>query len=117
RSCQGPAQGHSQLATGPFAFRLRSASRPLSRRPPHMNDEEHTEKLESADQQEDSAPRRFYRSRRNRLIAGVAGGLGRYFRVDPIFFRIGFVALAFFGGVGFILYGALWLLVPVEGEA
>jgi phage shock protein PspC (stress-responsive transcriptional regulator)/predicted membrane protein len=81
-----------------------------------MNDEEHTEKLEPADQQEDSAPRRFYRSRRDRLIAGVAGGLGRYFRVDPIFFRIGFVALAFFGGVGFILYGALWLLVPVEGE-
>jgi phage shock protein PspC (stress-responsive transcriptional regulator)/predicted membrane protein len=82
-----------------------------------MNDEERTEKLEPGDAQEETAPRRFYRSREDRVIAGVAGGLGRYFRVDPIFFRIGFAALAFFGGVGFILYGALWLLVPVEGDS
>jgi phage shock protein PspC (stress-responsive transcriptional regulator)/predicted membrane protein len=80
-----------------------------------MNDEERTDKLEPGGAQEEGATRRFYRSGRDRVIAGVAGGLGRYFRVDPIFFRIGFVALLFFGGVGFILYGALWLLVPVEG--
>ena len=59
-------------------------------------------------------PKRFLRSRDDRVIAGVAGGLGRYFNVDPIFFRIGAVALAVFGGVGFFLYGAAWLLVPVE---
>jgi len=60
-------------------------------------------------------PRRLYRSREDRVIAGVAGGLGRYFNVDPIFFRIGFVALLFFGGLSAVLYGAAWLFVPDEG--
>jgi phage shock protein PspC (stress-responsive transcriptional regulator)/predicted membrane protein len=85
-----------------------------------MNDTERNETPREPDAQEETArehtgPRRFYRSPRDRVIAGVAGGLGRYFRVDPIFFRIGFVALAVFGGVGFLLYGAAWLLVPLEG--
>ena len=60
-------------------------------------------------------PRRLFRSRDDRVIAGVAGGLGRYFNVDPIFFRIGFVALLFFGGLSLLLYGAAWLFVPDEG--
>jgi phage shock protein PspC (stress-responsive transcriptional regulator)/predicted membrane protein len=76
-----------------------------------MTDEERIETPE----EQPSGPRRFYRSPRDRVIAGVAGGLGHYFRVDPIFFRIGFVALAVFGGVGFLLYGAAWLLVPLYG--
>ncbi len=59
-------------------------------------------------------PRRLFRARSNRLIGGVAGGLGRYFGIDPIIFRIGFVALAFFGGAGLFLYLAMWLFVPVE---
>jgi phage shock protein PspC (stress-responsive transcriptional regulator)/predicted membrane protein len=85
-----------------------------------MNDEERDETREERGPQEEAArehtgPRRFYRSPRDRVIAGVCGGLGRYFGVDPIFFRIGFVALVVFGGVGFLLYGAAWLLVPLEG--
>jgi phage shock protein PspC (stress-responsive transcriptional regulator) len=59
-------------------------------------------------------PRRLFRARSNRLIGGVAGGLGRYFGIDPIIFRIAFVALAFFGGTGLFLYLAMWLFVPVE---
>ncbi len=39
------------------------------------------------------ATRRFYRSRQNKMIAGVATGLGQYFNVDPVLFRIGFVVL------------------------
>ena len=66
---------------------------------------------------EPERPRRFYRSRDDKVIAGVAGGLGRYFNVDPIFFRIGFVALLFFGGISAVLYGAAWLFVPEEGGA
>jgi phage shock protein PspC (stress-responsive transcriptional regulator) len=50
------------------------------------------------------------------MIAGVAGGLGRYFGVDPILFRIGLVALTFFGGTGFFVYAAIVLFVPVEGS-
>jgi phage shock protein PspC (stress-responsive transcriptional regulator)/predicted membrane protein len=80
-----------------------------------MSDEERAEKPEESGAKEEDAPRRLYRAQRDKVIAGVAGGLGRYFGVDPIFFRIGFVALAFFGGAGVVLYGAAWLLVPLEG--
>ena len=56
------------------------------------------------------------RSRTDRKIAGVSGGLGRYAGVDPLIFRILFVLLTFFGGSGLLLYAGAWLLVPAEGE-
>jgi phage shock protein PspC (stress-responsive transcriptional regulator) len=46
----------------------------------------------------------------------VAGGLGRYFGVDPVMFRIAFVVSLLFGGVGAVAYGLLWLFVPTDGE-
>lgn len=61
-------------------------------------------------------PPRFVRSRHDRKIAGVAGGLGRYTGVDPVVFRIVLVVLAIFGGSGLLLYGLIWLFVPEEGE-
>jgi phage shock protein PspC (stress-responsive transcriptional regulator) len=66
----------------------------------------------------DSAPAgggamsRLHRSIADRKIAGVCGGLGEYFELDPVFFRIGFVILAFACGAGILLYAALWLLLP-----
>ncbi|MFZ5846146.1 MAG: PspC domain-containing protein [Actinomycetota bacterium] len=56
------------------------------------------------------------RSVSDRKVAGVAGGLGRHLNIDPTILRVAFVVLAFFGGAGFILYGALWLFVPEEGS-
>lgn len=56
------------------------------------------------------------RSRTDRHVAGVAGGLGRYAGIDPLIFRILFVVLTFFGGSGILLYALSWLLVPAEGE-
>jgi phage shock protein PspC (stress-responsive transcriptional regulator) len=50
------------------------------------------------------------------MIAGVGGGLGRYFGIDPVIFRIGLVALVIFGGTGLFVYAAMWLFVPVEGS-
>ncbi|MDQ6641050.1 MAG: PspC domain-containing protein, partial [Actinomycetota bacterium] len=58
--------------------------------------------------------RRLRRSRTDRRIAGVAGGLGRHLDVDPTILRVLFVVLCFFGGAGFLLYGAMWLLVPED---
>ena len=55
---------------------------------------------------------RLQLSSADRKIAGVCGGLGDYFAIDPVFFRVGFVVLAFTCGIGIILYLALWLLVP-----
>src|SRR3954451_21348341 len=60
--------------------------------------------------------RRLERSRSDRIVAGVCGGLGDYFDVDPVIFRIAFVVLAFVGGAGFLLYPAAWLLLPEEGH-
>jgi phage shock protein PspC (stress-responsive transcriptional regulator) len=64
----------------------------------------------------DNQPKRLVRTREDRVIGGVCGGLGRYFNVDPILFRIGAVALVFAGGAGVLLYLAALLLVPNEEE-
>jgi phage shock protein C len=60
--------------------------------------------------------KRILRSRDDRVIAGVASGLARYFNTDPLFVRLGFVLLAFFQGFGVLLYLVLWLLLPNEGS-
>ncbi|MGZ8562505.1 MAG: PspC domain-containing protein [Candidatus Limnocylindria bacterium] len=52
----------------------------------------------------------------DRVIGGVAGGLGDYFNVDPLLIRIGFVGLIIFGGAGLVLYLIAWLLMPPEGQ-
>ena len=57
---------------------------------------------------------RLHRGGRGRMLAGVAAGLADYFDVDPTIVRIGFVALAFLGGLAVPLYLAGWLLIPDE---
>ncbi len=61
-----------------------------------------------------AGPRRFLRSREDRLIGGVAGGLGRTFGIDPVLFRIVFVALLFVGGVGVVIYLLALLVTPSD---
>ena len=58
--------------------------------------------------------RRLSRSRDDRVVAGVCGGIARYFNIDPVFVRIGAVALAFVGGAGLLLYLAALLLMPSD---
>jgi phage shock protein PspC (stress-responsive transcriptional regulator) len=58
---------------------------------------------------------RLHRGGGPRMLAGVAVGLADYFDVDPTIVRIGFVALAFLGGLAVPLYLAGWLLIPDEG--
>lgn len=58
--------------------------------------------------------RRLYRSRTDRVIFGVAGGLGRHFDIDPVIFRVAFVAFLFVSGVGLIAYLILAIATPVE---
>jgi phage shock protein PspC (stress-responsive transcriptional regulator) len=60
--------------------------------------------------------RRLTRSTSDTVIGGVAGGLGRYFSVDPILFRIGFVLLTFMGGLGVLAYLAMLAFVPTDGD-
>jgi len=61
--------------------------------------------------------KRLVRSRNDRMIAGVAGGLAASLNIDPLLVRIVLLALAFLNGFGFMLYLALWLLVPNEDSA
>jgi phage shock protein PspC (stress-responsive transcriptional regulator) len=56
--------------------------------------------------------RKLYRSRTNRKIAGVAGGLAEFFNADPTLIRVLFVVLALFGGSGLLIYIVMWILVP-----
>jgi phage shock protein PspC (stress-responsive transcriptional regulator) len=58
--------------------------------------------------------RRIERSRSERWIFGVSSGLGRYFGIHPAIYRVLFVALAFAGGTGILLYLALALVMPDE---
>jgi phage shock protein PspC (stress-responsive transcriptional regulator) len=60
--------------------------------------------------------KRLERSSSDRVIAGVAGGLGRYFDLNPTFFRLGFVVLTLLGGAGILIYLAALLVVPDEGQ-
>lgn len=59
---------------------------------------------------------RLRRSSRQKVVAGVCDGLGRYCDVDPVIFRIVLGVLSVTGGLGLIFYGFAWLLVPLEGE-
>ncbi|MDT0322792.1 PspC domain-containing protein [Streptomyces millisiae] len=56
------------------------------------------------------------RSRRHKVVGGVCGGLGRYFNLDPVIFRVPVALLSVVGGVGLIAYGLAWLLIPFERE-
>jgi phage shock protein PspC (stress-responsive transcriptional regulator) len=63
----------------------------------------------------EGSPRRLYRSREDRMIAGVCGGLADYFGIDPAIVRVAAVVLVFAGGAGLLAYLAAWLLVPDQG--
>jgi phage shock protein C len=61
--------------------------------------------------------RRVRRSRQDRVIGGVCGGLGRYLQVDPVLLRIAAVALALSGGLGVLAYVIAWVVIPEETGA
>src|SRR3954447_3027970 len=52
------------------------------------------------------------RSRTDKILGGVSGGLAEYSGIDALLWRVGFVALALAGGTGVIVYLLLWLLMP-----
>src|SRR3954453_7049908 len=81
-----------------------------------MNDDTTPQTPAEATPEPEPEPRRLKRSGSDAIIGGVASGLGRYFRVDPILFRIGFVIATFIGAAGLIAYVALLAFVPSDGE-
>jgi phage shock protein PspC (stress-responsive transcriptional regulator) len=61
-------------------------------------------------------PLRLQRNRDDRYLAGVCGGLARYFGLNPAIYRIGFVALSLLGGAGVLLYAVAAVVIPAEGS-
>ena len=59
-------------------------------------------------------PKRLFRSRKERIIGGVCGGLGKYFNLDPVIMRLIWALLFFFGGIGLLAYIIAWIIVPEE---
>ncbi len=59
---------------------------------------------------------RLSRSRVDRMLGGVCGGLGRYLGIDSNIVRLFFVLFTLTGGFGVLLYLALWLILPVDDE-
>ncbi len=59
---------------------------------------------------------KLYRSETDRMIAGVCGGLAKFFSVDATLVRLVFLLLLFLGGSGFLLYFILWIIVPQESH-
>lgn len=60
---------------------------------------------------------RLYRSRTDRMIAGVCGGMAEYFAVDSTLIRLLWAALVLAGGVGFLLYLAALIIIPEQPGA
>ncbi len=57
-------------------------------------------------------PKRFYRSRTDKVFAGVCGGLAEYFSIDPILIRLLFLVLIIAAGGGLLAYIILWIITP-----
>lgn len=66
---------------------------------------------------ETTPPSRLYRSATNRMIGGVAGGLGEYFSIDPTIIRIIFILLTLFNGIGLLFYILMWIIIPTEKQS
>lgn len=61
--------------------------------------------------------RKLYRSRSEKMLGGVCGGLAAYAGIDPVIVRLFFVLFTLAGGAGVLIYLILWIVVPEEGES
>lgn len=60
--------------------------------------------------------RRLRRSSRDKKIAGICGGFGEYFNVDPTLVRVLWILAVLLGGTGLLLYVILWIVMPLDGD-
>ncbi len=59
-------------------------------------------------------PKRLYRSKTDRIIGGVCGGIGKYFELDPVLIRVLWAIAFFVGGAGLLAYILAWIIIPEE---
>ena len=61
--------------------------------------------------------KRLQRSRTDKMVGGVCGGLAEYFGIDPTVVRVLWVVITLLGGAGLLLYVILWIIMPLESAA
>jgi phage shock protein PspC (stress-responsive transcriptional regulator) len=61
-----------------------------------------------------SSIKRLYRSKTDRVLGGVCGGIAEYLGVDPVVVRLIWVIASLFWGVGILAYLLAWLIIPVK---
>jgi phage shock protein PspC (stress-responsive transcriptional regulator) len=61
--------------------------------------------------------KKLHRLAAQKKLAGVCAGLGEYFDLDPLFFRLFFLVSLFFGGIGALVYLLLWVMAPEKAGA
>jgi phage shock protein PspC (stress-responsive transcriptional regulator) len=61
--------------------------------------------------------KKLHRLTEQKKLAGVCAGLGEYFDLDPLFFRLFFLVSLFFGGIGALIYLLLWIMAPEKPGA
>jgi phage shock protein C len=57
-------------------------------------------------------PKKLYKSRKGKILAGVCGGLAEYLNLDPTIIRLAWVIFSLAYGVGVLVYIIAWLLIP-----
>lgn len=70
----------------------------------------------NTEQKNNPSIKRLYRSRTDRVIFGVCGGLAKYFEIDPVVIRLAWILLIIFAGTGILFYIIAWLIMPLEPE-
>lgn len=59
-------------------------------------------------------PKRLYRSRKDKILGGVCGGLAEYFNLDPVIVRLLWILLVLLAGTGVLVYVIAWIIVPLR---
>lgn len=84
-----------------------------------QHEKQNTPNIQSTEQIKESKKqpsfKKLYRSRNDKMIAGICGGLGAYFDVDPTIVRLVAAAGAFMG-VGVVAYLVAWIIIPLEPD-
>jgi phage shock protein C len=58
--------------------------------------------------------KKLYRSQKQKIVAGVCGGIAEYFEIDPVLIRLIWIVLIVFGGTGVLAYLIAWIIIPQE---
>jgi len=60
--------------------------------------------------------KKLYRSRKQRIIGGVCGGIAEYFGIDPVLIRLAWILFCLVWGAGVLFYIIAWIIIPLASE-